>query len=305
MIEGYRVTDAHIHVQPWHLLSEGARATMAAPRSDLAAIERMQRDPAALIEAMDDWGIDRAALINYVAPDTMGFDESVNEWVAEHCRHDPERLIAVGSVHPRRHADADAVQAEVTSLAKSGIRMLKLHPAHQLVWPDAYRDDSRGAHGHPPDDKPYGARLRALYEAANAHELPILVHTGTSVFPGAFNPPCDPLLMDTVATDFPDLRLVLAHCGRPLWGEAAAFVARRHPNVWLDVSGIPPTRLLHFFPQFPRLAHKCLWGTDWPGPGLPADSVRTNVLEFLAADLQIDDATKAAVLDTNSRQLLP
>ncbi|MBW3582246.1 MAG: amidohydrolase, partial [Euryarchaeota archaeon] len=87
--------------------------------------------------------------------------------------------------------------------------------------------------------------------------------------------------------------------------EAACFVARRHPNVFLDLSGIPPHRLLHHVPQLPRLWDKCLWGTDWPGPGLPADAVRTNVEAFLAADLGLTRDQKAAVLDGNSRRFFP
>ena len=60
--------------------------------------------------------------------------------------------------------------------------------------------------------------------------------------------------------------------------ETAFFLIRRHPNVYLDVSGIPPKRLLEYFPRLPEIAHKTLFGTDWPGPGVP--DIAANVSEF-------------------------
>src|SRR2546421_3396934 len=54
----------------------------------------------------------------------------------------------------------------------------------------------------------------------------------------------NPMELDDVAIDFPDLRIVMAHGGRPLYMEEAFFVLRRHRGMWLDVSGIPPARLL-------------------------------------------------------------
>ncbi|MBW3584220.1 MAG: amidohydrolase family protein, partial [Euryarchaeota archaeon] len=280
VIDGLPVTDIHVHVQPWDDLLPAVRKTMATPREggDLAFIERFQKDPGALVGAMDLWGVERMALVNYVAPDVMGFTDAVNDWVAAYTEEHRDRLIPVGSVHPRLHKTASSSYAAVERLVKDlGIPMLKLHPAHQLVWPDAYRSDSRGHRGHPPDDKAYSSSLMGLYEACAESGAPLMVHTGTSVFPGARNEPCDPMLLDGVASDHPNLTLILAHAGRPLWGEAACFVARRHPNVFLDLSGIPPHRLLHHVPALPRLWDKCLWGTDWPGPGLPAGAVRTNV----------------------------
>ena len=75
------------------------------------------------------------------------------------------------------------------------------------------------------------------------------IHTGTSVFPGARSRLGDPMDVDDVAVDFPKLTILLAHGGRPLWMEAAFFLVRRHPNVYLELSGIPPSKLLEYFPR--------------------------------------------------------
>ncbi len=51
--------------------------------------------------------------------------------------------------------------------------------------------------------------------------------------------------------------------------ETARFLVKRHPNVYMDLSGIPPQRIPEWFPEQEKLADKTLWGTDWPGPGVP------------------------------------
>ncbi len=75
--------------------------------------------------------------------------------------------------------------------------------------------------------------------------------------------------VDDLALDFPDLKIVMAHGGRPLYMDEAFFLVRRHSNVHMDISGIPPSRLLNYFPRLSSISEKVLWGTDWPGPGVP------------------------------------
>lgn len=65
--------------------------------------------------------------------------------------------------------------------------------------------------------------------------------------------------------------------------ETCVFLARRHRNVHLDISGIPPKRLLHYLPRLADLADKVLWGTDWPDPGVPG--LGQNLDDFLALGL--------------------
>ena len=89
--------------------------------------------------------------------------------------------------------------------------------------------------------------------------------------------------VDDVAIDFPKLKIILAHAGRPLYGETAFFLARRHANVHIDVSGIPPKSLLKYFPRLGQIADKVLWGTDWPSMGVV--SLRKNIDDFRALNL--------------------
>jgi hypothetical protein len=277
------VFDAHVHVQPWHMLRPEVAARMWRDRPDRDAILAIGQSPAACLDFLDREGIARAALVNYVSPEVMGFTHEVNDWIASYVRGHEERLVAFGSVDPRAVRDPGG---EVTRLRDLGIRALKVHPPHQLLHANEYVVSGL-------------ASQAAVYERAQELGMPVLVHTGTSVFPGARNRFADPLAVDDVAIDFPALRIVLAHGGRPLWMETCFFLLRRHANVSMDVSGIPPRRLLEYFPRLESVAPKVLWGTDWPAPGVL--SPRRNVLEFEALGLSPESQNR--ILRANAEQL--
>jgi predicted TIM-barrel fold metal-dependent hydrolase len=281
------VVDAHVHIQPWSQFRPEALKKMAERRADLDQIRALCDDPAAFLRFLDREGVDRAVLVNYVSPDIIGFTDAVNEFVGTYCRGHEDRLVPVGGVHPRLSSDpaGDLERA----VERHGIRVLKLHPPHQLFRMNAYRDG-----GTLP-------ALAALYERAARLGVPILVHTGTSIFPAARNKYGDPMDLDDVAVDFPALTLVMAHGGRPLWMDTAMFLLRRHPNVYMDISGIPPKALLDYFPRLREVATKTMFGTDWPGPGVPG--VRGNIEAFRA--LPLDAATRAAILSGTADRVYP
>ena len=143
--------------------------------------------------------------------------------------------------------------------------------------------------------------LRALYEEAQRLKLPVMIHTGTSIFPGARSRLGEPMAVDDVAVDFPDLVIVIAHGGRPLWMEQAFFLVRRFPNVYMDVSGVPPKKILEYFPRLEEVADKVLYGSDWPAPGVK--SMAANLADFLSLDLPEDARRK--MLETNAARVFP
>jgi predicted TIM-barrel fold metal-dependent hydrolase len=164
------------------------------------------------------------------------------------------------------------VRDEIRRILDLGMAMIKLHPLHQLFSPNAYRGEL--------------PRLAEIYRECEARGVPVMIHSGTSIFPKARNVFADPMPIDDVAIDFPKLRIILAHTGRPLYGETAMFLARRHANVNIDLSGIPPKALLQYVPRLASLADKALWGTDWPSPGVT--SIRRNIEDFRALALGAD-----------------
>jgi hypothetical protein len=276
------VTDCHVHINPIWEMRPDAAALLGYSAS---APSRYLTDPSAFLEYLMLSGVERAVLVNYVATEVIGYTEKANDFVSEYVRTDPERLIAVGGLRPD-HPDPER---EVGRLAeKLHLRAIKLHPPHQGFRPNAYTDG----------DLP---GLRSLYAACEHHDLPVIFHTGTSVFPRARNRFADPMFIEDVALDFPDLTIVLAHGGRPIWMETAVFLTRRFPNVWLEVSGIPPARLLDYFPTLARLSEKVLFGTDWPGPGVK--DIRANLDAFRALPIPAD--AQRRILEENPLKVFP
>jgi predicted TIM-barrel fold metal-dependent hydrolase len=258
------IFDAHIHIQPWQMVKPEALALI--DDAAHANAKEILSSPENVLRHLDAEGVDVACCINYVSPDVMGFRREVNDWIADFTKNHRDRLIPVGSVNPLHEMN---VRDEIRRVLDLGIGMIKIHPPHQLFKPNAYRAELW--------------QLSEIYRECETRGVPVMFHTGTSVFPKARNVFADPMPIDDVAIDFPKLNIILAHAGRPLYGETAFFLARRHPNVHLDISGIPPKSLLRFLPRVADIAGKVLWGTDWPSPGVI--SMRRNVDDFRSLGL--------------------
>src|SRR5438067_6245411 len=278
------ITDCHVHIQPIEMFKPAALETMKKKRANWEQIVEFSRSPKAFLKHLDEIGIHRAVLINYVAPELMGFTAEVNEFVTSYCKEDPKRLIPCGSMHPRHTTNA---QRDMEQIVRLGIRMIKVHPPHQLLFPNDYLNGVK--------------ELGVIYRVAEQNGIPVMIHTGTSIFPRARNKYGDPIYVDDLAVDFPRLKILLAHGGRPLWMQSAFFLVRRHPNVYLEISGIPPKTLLKYFPRLEEIASKTLIGTDWPGPGVP--DIKRNLDDFRA--LPLSGSIKQQILGKTALEIWP
>jgi predicted TIM-barrel fold metal-dependent hydrolase len=280
-----RITDVHIHIQPWRDMKPRVQEVMRKGKEDhWDFLLALTDDPKALLEIMDQAGVWRVGLVNYPSPDIMGFTNTTNDFAARYAQADPTRLLPYGGVHPRFTTDP---AGEVDRLVSLGTKLLKIHPNHQAFPANAYTNGLEA--------------LAKIYRRCEERGLPVMVHTGTSIFPGARSKWGNPMELDDVAIDFPDLALVMAHGGRPLYMEEAFFILRRHRNVRLDVSGIPPLKLLDYFPRLSEIVDRVLWGTDWPSPGVK--DLRGNIDQFLT--LPLSDGQRRAILETNALTLFP
>jgi uncharacterized protein len=279
------ITDFHVHIQPWQMFKPDALEKMKKRRPDLDDVIRFTQHPKDFLKHLDACGIERVACINYVSPDVMGFTDEVNPWIAKYCAEAPGRLLSVGSLHPRLVSNAESEMERLCGDLK--IRMFKVHPAHQLVYPNEYRDGLQA--------------LGTIYRKLQEYRVPVMIHTGTSIFTGARNKYTQPIHCDDIGVDFPDLRVVLAHAGRPLWMDECFFLVRRFENFYIDVSGIPMKKLLDYVPRLEEIADKVLYGSDWPGPGVP--TLKQNLEDF--ESLPISEAAKQKILVTNAQKLLP
>jgi predicted TIM-barrel fold metal-dependent hydrolase len=80
-------------------------------------------------------------LINYVAPEVIGFTNGVNQFVADYVKENPRRLLSCGSLHPKHTTN---VLADVEQILRLGLQMIKIHPPHQLLFPNDYLRASQG-----------------------------------------------------------------------------------------------------------------------------------------------------------------
>src|ERR1043166_8576688 len=104
MIDGFRVTDCHIHIHPWRDMRPDVVDVLRRGQ-DFERLAEVMYDPKLLLDIMDADGIDRVGLVNYPAPDTMGSDRRTIEFAARYAESAPDRMMWYGGVHPRMTTD--------------------------------------------------------------------------------------------------------------------------------------------------------------------------------------------------------
>src|SRR5579883_1216856 len=192
-----------------------------------------------------------------------------NDEVAQFAAENSDIVMAFASVDPTRGPEA---VAEAKRLIKSGgIRGFKLHPPLQQF--------------HANDKIAY-----PFYEVVAEAKLPVVFHTGHSGIgtgmPGGGGVRLkygNPMDMDDVAVDFPDMPIILAHPSFP-WQDEAISICLHKPNVYIDLSGWSPKYFSPTLIQYAnsRLQRKVLFGSDYP---------------FITPDRWIADFEKIAIRD--------
>lgn len=208
---------------------------------DVNAILKML-DPEALIAQMDEAGISQSVLFAVEAPIVY----ASNEHVSKLCNRFPDRLMGFASVDPTSENAPAVLDHAVREL---GLKGLKLHPPLQRFFPNS-------------------ADVFPVYEKAAELNIPVVFHVGTTPFGSMCRlSQANPILIDDVAREFPNLRIMLTHLGT-LWHCEAFMVVEKNPNVFIDTSAY-----VHEIPQIltPDMitrigANKVVFGTDFPMP---------------------------------------
>ncbi|MGH3317953.1 MAG: amidohydrolase family protein [Nocardioidaceae bacterium] len=250
MLDGHLLVDAHVHVPVLPSLAP-AWVEWARGFGPEGLLERVwdvegRPDPAALDELFAAEGVDVALLFCEYSPKATGYQRFDD--LLPMVERNPRRFRPVANVNPHLHFP---ITRELNRQLDLGAAALKLHPVH-----GGFRIDDPA--------------LFPAYSVLVERGVPLVVHCGTSSFPGSTNEYADPTLLYPVLRQFPDLDVVLAHGGRGWWYDAAAFLALSNENVWIELSGLPPKRLPTYYARhdLTRLARKWIFGTDWPGvPG--------------------------------------
>lgn len=271
-----RVIDFHIHYIRREMLNATWLEYLAEMNPEYHAdIEHFADHPEVLTAYLDSQGVESAVILPECAPATSGHIPT--EEVITYCRGQ-ERLFPFASINPNMHSNtASRLEGYVK---EGGVRGLKLHPSYQFFYPNE-------------------ARLYPLYERAQEFRIPIIFHIGSSIFKGTRLKYCDPVYLDDIAVDFPDLTIVMAHSGRGFWYDACFFLSRLHENVYMDITGLPPSRLLTYFPELEKNADKVIFGSDWPT--MPK-GIRENITAIQS--LSLNEGALEAILYGNASRIL-
>jgi len=174
-----------------------------------------------------------------------------NEEVAIAARENADMMVAFCSIDPHK-GKRGAIEAR-RMINEYGVKGFKFHPPIQ------------GYH-------PYDRMAWPIYEVIEEYGLPAIFHTGHSGMGSGMRGGGgirlkygQPILLDDVAVDFPDMKIILAHPSWP-WTDEALSMALHKPNVYIDLSGWSPK---YFPPQIVKyantqLGHKMLFGSDFP-----------------------------------------
>jgi len=284
------VLDIHTHALIRKLWKEGPLDHVRHANPDAYASADELGRPDFMRWMLAEQGVSHAAILAEEAPITSGMIDSVSilKYAAQ-----VDEFYAFVSLNPFLETSLVGRLDELRSMGT--VKGIKLLPPYQHFAPN-------------------DACVYPLYDRAQELGLPVTFHTGTSRFPGTRLKYADPLLVDDVAVDFPRLTILLAHAGRGVWYKEAALLAQLHENVYLDIAGLPPRNLPAYFPNLSRIAHKLVFGSDFPGVPSVADNVRA-VVELFGSEqarqilwetgariLGIDEETSASSLQARMQR---
>lgn len=236
-------------------------------------------------EVADYYRERRMAAVVFTVDSASGTGEVTvpNEEVIEVAAANPDVLIPFASVDPHRGKAGVRMAREYI---ERGVRGFKFHPNTQAFWPN---------------DRAF----YPLYEVIAEAGLIALFHSGQTGI-GAGMPGgggirlkySNPMVVDDVAADFPELDIILAHPSFP-WQEEALAVATHKPNVYIDLSGWSPKYFPEILVRYTNglLKHKMLFGSDFP-----LITPDRWLADF--AKLPIKDEVRPLVLKDNAARLL-
>ena len=279
MLDGRPLIDVHLHAARLPTLKLAWRQ-WAQRFGDSGVLDEVYDaegtvDPARFDAYLAREGVDVALVLAEYSPKATGI-QPVEDMLPLTARN-PARIKFIANVNPHLHYP---IEQELQRQLDLGAVACKLHPVHA---------------GFAVNDR----ELYPAYELCQSAGVPLVVHCGTSTFPGSSNKYADPVFLTDVLRDFRGLNVALAHGGRGWWYDAAAFLALAHERVWIELSGLPPSRLREYYARhdWNRLTRRMIFGTDWPGvPGI-AKNARA------VARLCPDEETAALVLAGNAAQV--
>lgn len=201
-----------------------------------------------LLADMDRLGIDRSLVIPFpMVEDYRAAHDEIGQAVRAH----PDRLTGAACLYP--FVPEPEFRDEVKRCAEElGFRALKLQPQYQPL-------------------NPLSSRSEFFFETALRYRLPVVCHTGAGA------PFALPSLFIVPARKFPELPVVLAHCGGSIYFQEAVVAALVCPNIYLELSSLMPHHIREVLAHVP--ASRLMIGSDVP------ESADTEIGKILGLDL--------------------
>jgi predicted TIM-barrel fold metal-dependent hydrolase len=267
------VIDFHIHIglkEHWH---QWVHEYQKSSQSEFYNRYEELIVPDNFARYLKENSVAKAVILPDICPITTGLVS--NEYVLEFCKGQ-DIYVPFCTVNPSLTTHPGL---EAKKFIQMGAKGIKLYPSYNHFYPNE-------------------KQMYPLYDLAQEEQLPVLVHTGSSVFKGSKIKYADPIHLDEVAADFPDLVLLMAHGGRGLWYDRAFFLSRIHANLFVEISGLPPKKLLIYFPDMENNIEKFVYGSDWPA----LETISSNIDEI--KKLPLTDESKKKILYGNAAKIL-
>lgn len=170
-----------------------------------------------------------------------GNDDDIAAYVSQH----PDNLVGFLSLDPTQPGWQEELRRGHQDLRLKGVKLLPMYAGFRPNQPE----------------------LNYLWEYAGRHNLPVLLHSGTTFIDRAPLECTLPRHVDDVAIRFPDVKIIMAHLSHPYEGECIAVI-RKHPHVFADCSGLHyrPFQFYHslMLVQEYGVWEKVLFGSDYP-----------------------------------------
>jgi len=233
-----------------------------------------------IIQEMDRVGIDASVLIvndwgtaRYMGEPRLKIEE-INKLYADVAKKHPGRLIPFAGIDPRRPGAPRLIEKFITEYGMKGIKV------HAAV-------------GFYPNDK----ICYPIYEKAAELGVPIIFHAGEILKPFYFKY-TQPIHLQEVAMDFPEIPMVFAHAGLS-WQNEAAAICSNATNVYLDVSLWQPKflRPLDFYKELRGLLNRVSWQRVMFGSDFPALKGLVPQDKWVKAFTEIPESVRAAGIE--------
>ena len=279
-----RIINTHAHIIQTDQVFQGEGQIYLKYLKDIPTFEKADEviemlSVETFLAQMDEAGIEKSVIFAMYAPLLY----ASNEFVSDLCKKYPERLIGFASVDIHSDNSVELLSYAISSL---GLKGLKLHPPLQNFYPN---------------DK----KLWPLYAKASELNIPVVFHVGTTPFGSLVKlSQASPILIDDIANDFPDLKIILTHLGT-LWHNESFMVVEKHPNLYIDTAAYPyEIKELLTENLIKRVGeNKFIFGTDFP---MPYEGRMHHLQDFteVISQLNISEELKEKIFSRNFMELM-